>query len=58
MDKDIIRRAPAKGYERPEDRIPHEGEGPDSDPTEVRGASNQQLDLGSVEQPSKGSKQQ
>lgn len=57
MDKEIIRRAPAKDYERPEDRIPRQGEGPDSEPTEVRGASNQQLDLGPVAQPAKRSKE-
>jgi len=37
-----------KDYERPEDRIPHEGEGMDTELGDPRAASNQQHDMGPV----------
>ncbi|MBX3170717.1 MAG: hypothetical protein KF760_25150 [Candidatus Eremiobacteraeota bacterium] len=42
-DERIIR-----DYERPEDRIPHEGEGMDTELGDPKAASNQQHDMGSV----------
>ena len=40
-----------KDYERPEDRIPHQGKGLDTQPGEARAASNQQHDMGPVSKP-------
>lgn len=41
-----------RDYERPEDRIPHEGE-MDTEPGDAKAASNQQHDMGPV-RPNKG----
>ena len=47
MDKQDDDKRILRDYERPEDRIPHEGK-METDPGEPRGASNQQLDMGSA----------
>jgi hypothetical protein len=39
----------ARDYERPEDRIPYAEEDINTEPGEPRGASNQQLDMGSAQ---------
>ncbi|MBS2036858.1 hypothetical protein JST97_17840 [bacterium] len=48
MDQDVFRRPPEVNYERPEDRIPHTSDDLNREALEVRGASNQQLDMGST----------
>lgn len=50
MDKQFVEKKDERiirDYERPEDRIPHEGQ-MDTEPGDPKAASNQQHDMGSV----------